>query len=51
MSHLDAITIRQRRSRVRDFLFVGFVALAATIGFTSFTSACQAAPLAHVVQK
>ena len=51
MSHLDSITTRQRKSRARDFLFVGFVALAVTIGFTSFTTACQAAPLAHVVHK
>jgi hypothetical protein len=51
MGHLDSITNRQRKSRARDLLFVGFVALAATIGFTSFTTACQAAPLAHVVHK
>ena len=43
MTRLDTIASRQRRSRVRDLMFVAFVALAAAISATTVTTAVAAA--------
>jgi len=39
MSHLDNIATRQRKSLVRDALFVAFVALAAIVSISTVTKA------------
>ena len=43
MTRLDTIAARQRGSRVRDLVFVAFVALAATISAASISTAVAAA--------
>ena len=42
MSHLENIATRQRKSLVRDALFVTFVALAAIVSVTTVTQAVVA---------
>ena len=42
MSHLENISMRQRKSRVRDALFAAFVALAAITAVTTVSQAVVA---------
>jgi hypothetical protein len=42
MSHLDNIATRQRKSLVRDALFIAFVALAAIVSISTVTEAVVA---------
>lgn len=43
MTRLETIATRQRRSGLRDLVFVAFVALAVTISATTITTAVAAA--------
>jgi len=47
-NRLENIATRQRKSRLRDFTFAAFVALAAAISVTSVQTAVSAA---HVAQR
>ena len=48
MGHLENIAIRQRKSLVRDALFVTLVALATVVSISTFTKAVEAsAVVAH----
>ena len=48
MSHLDSIATRQRKSLVRDALFVTLVALAAIVSISTVTQAVVASStIAH----
>ncbi len=52
MNRLDTIATRQRRSRLRDAIFAGCVALAAVVSITSVSTACHAATApVHVAQR
>jgi hypothetical protein len=42
MSHLDNIAIRQRKSLVRDALFITFITLAAIVSISTLTQAVVA---------
>jgi beta-lactamase regulating signal transducer with metallopeptidase domain len=48
MNRLENIANRQRRSRARDIVFAAFIAMAAVIGMTSVSAACQAASPTHL---
>lgn len=43
MNHLDNIAIRQRKSRVRDAIFVAFVALGAIVSISTISTVANAA--------
>jgi hypothetical protein len=47
MSHLDNITARQRKSRVRDALFAAFIALAAVVSISTLAQAVLASSVVH----
>lgn len=47
MSHLDNIAARQRKSLVRDALFITFVALAAIVSISTVTQAVVPSFVAH----
>jgi hypothetical protein len=47
MSHLDNITARQRKSRVRDALFTAFIALAAIVSISTLAQAVLASSVVH----
>ena len=50
MSRLETIVTAQKKTRARDLLFACFVALAATITVTTFTSATSS-NITHVTQR
>jgi hypothetical protein len=51
-NRLDNIATRQRRTRVRDFMFAAFIAVATIMSITSVATACDAAkPATHVAQR
>jgi hypothetical protein len=52
-NRLDNIATRQRRTRVRDFMFAACIAVATIMSITSVATACDAAKPAatHVAQR
>ena len=46
-NRLETIATRQRSSRLRDFVFVVCVALAAVVSVTTLSTACDAATVSQ----
>jgi hypothetical protein len=52
MNRLATIATRQRKTRLRDALFAGLLAIAAVVSITSVSTACHAATApVHVAQR